>query len=137
MPPTGGHLWSESYDRNLTDLFVLQDEITRDIVGVVAPQVLVAEMQRARRKDPRSAWTLWEVAMRAQWHLAQLTREDNAEALRLAMKSAEQDPTIPLASTLPLSRTSMTRSTAGAPRPVASFMRRQQGGARGSVARRP
>jgi len=87
----GGHLWSEKYDRDLTDLFVLQDEITHDIVGVVAPQVLVAEMQRARRKDPQRL-DAWEAAVRAQWHLAQLTREDNAEALRLAMKSAEQDP---------------------------------------------
>ena len=87
----GMHLWSEKYDRELTDLFALQDEITRDIVGVVAPQMLDAEMQRARRKDPQSL-DGWETAVRAQWHLAQLTREDNAEALRLAMKSAEQDP---------------------------------------------
>jgi Flp pilus assembly protein TadD len=48
-------------------------------------------MQRARRKDPQRL-DAWEAAVRAQWHLAQLTREDNAEALRLAMKSAEQDP---------------------------------------------
>ena len=91
MPRAAGHLWSEKYDRDLTDLFVLQDEITHDIVGVVAPQVLVAEMQRARRKDPQRL-DAWEAAVRAQWHLAQLNREDNAEALRLAMKSAEQDP---------------------------------------------
>ena len=81
----GMHLWSEKYDRDLTDLFALQDEITRDIVGVVAPQLLDAELQRARRKDPQSL-DAWETAVRAQWHLAQLTREDNAEALRLAMK---------------------------------------------------
>ena len=87
----GMHLWSEKYDRELTDLFALQDEITRDIVGVVAPQMLDAEMLRAGRKDPQSL-DAWEAAVRAQWHLAQLTREDNAEALRLAMKSAEQDP---------------------------------------------
>ncbi len=87
----GVHLWSEKYDRDLTDLFALQDEITRDIVGVVAPQVLDAEMRRARRKDPQSL-DAWESAVRAQWHLGQLTREDNAEALRLGMKSAEQDP---------------------------------------------
>ena len=87
----GMHLWSEKYDRDLTDLFALQDEITRDIVGVVAPQMLDAEMQRARRKDPQRL-DAWEAAVRAQWHLAQLNREDNAEALRLAMKSAAQDP---------------------------------------------
>lgn len=87
----GMHLWSEKYDRDLTDLFALQDEITRDIVGVVAPEMLDAEMRRARRKDPQSL-DAWEAAVRAQWHLAQLTQEDNAEALRLATKSAEQNP---------------------------------------------
>jgi TolB-like protein/class 3 adenylate cyclase len=87
----GVHLWSEKYDRHLTDLFSLQDEITRDIVGVVAPQVLDAEIRRARRKDPQSL-DAWEFAVRAQWHLAQLNREDNAEALRLATRSAELDP---------------------------------------------
>ncbi|HEY2559266.1 MAG TPA: winged helix-turn-helix domain-containing protein [Caldimonas sp.] len=87
----GMHLWSEKYDRDLTDLFALQDEITRDIVGVVAPQMLDAEMQRARRKDAQSL-DGWEAAVRAQWHLSQLTREDNAEALRLATKSAAENP---------------------------------------------
>ncbi|MEO8311516.1 MAG: winged helix-turn-helix domain-containing protein [Caldimonas sp.] len=87
----GVHLWSEKYDRDLTDLFVLQDEITRDIVGVVAPQMLDAEMRRARRKDPQSL-DAWEAAVRAQWHLAQVNREDNTESLRLATRSAELDP---------------------------------------------
>jgi len=87
----GTHLWSEKYDHDLTDLFALQDEITRDIVGVVAPQVLDAEIQRVRRKDPQSL-DAWEAAVRAQWHLAQLNREDNAEALRWATKSVELNP---------------------------------------------
>ncbi len=87
----GTHLWSEKYDRDLTDLFAVQDEITRDIVGVVAPQVVDAEIQRARREDPQRL-DAWEAAVRAQWHLAQLNQQDNAEALRLAMRSAELDP---------------------------------------------
>ena len=87
----GMHLWSEKYDRDLTDLFALQDEITRDTVGVVAPQVLDAEIRRAKRKDPHGL-DAWEFAVRAQWHLAQLNREDNAEALRLATRSTELDP---------------------------------------------
>jgi adenylate cyclase len=87
----GTHLWSEKYDRDLTDLFAVQDEITRDIVGVVAPQVVDAEIQRARRKDPQRL-DAWEAAVRAQWHLAQLNQQDNAEALRLAIRSVELDP---------------------------------------------
>jgi tetratricopeptide (TPR) repeat protein len=87
----GSHLWAEKYDRDLHDLFAVQDEITREIVGNLAPEMLEAEMQRARRKDPLSL-DAWEHAIRAQWHLARLTREDNAEALRLATLSAELNP---------------------------------------------
>ena len=88
---TGSHLWAEKYDRDLTDLFAVQDEITHDIVGVVAPQVIDAEMQRTSRKDPRSL-DAWEYAVRAHWHLARVTKEDNGEALRLATRSTELNP---------------------------------------------
>jgi adenylate cyclase len=87
----GSHLWAEKYDRDLTDLFAIQDDITREIVGSLAPQMLDTEMQRARRKDPQ-ALDAWELAIRAQWHLARLTREDNAEALRLATESTRLNP---------------------------------------------
>jgi adenylate cyclase len=87
----GSHLWAEKYDRDLTDLFTVQDEITREIVASLAPQMLDTEMQRARRKDPE-ALDAWELAIRAQWHLARLTREDNAEALRLATESSRLNP---------------------------------------------
>jgi TolB-like protein/class 3 adenylate cyclase len=49
---TGNHVWAESYDREVDDIFVVQDEITANIVGVVGPEVIGAEMRRARRKDP-------------------------------------------------------------------------------------
>jgi adenylate cyclase len=48
------HIWAERYDRNLTDLFAVQDEITRSIVATVAPEVEVAEMQRVRRASPET-----------------------------------------------------------------------------------
>jgi len=85
------HVWAERYDRNLTDLFAVQDEISRSIVATVAPELLEAEMQRVRRKNPETLGA-WECAMRAQWHLARLTREDIAEALRLAAQATALDP---------------------------------------------
>jgi TolB-like protein/predicted Zn-dependent protease len=88
---SGAHLWAEKYDRDLTDLFAVQDEITREIVGTVAPQMLEAEMRRARSKSAQNL-DAWDYAMRAQWHLARLTPEDNAEALRLGMNSHELSP---------------------------------------------
>ncbi len=44
---TGNHVWAERYDRELDDIFAVQDEITASIVGVVAPELIGAEMQRA------------------------------------------------------------------------------------------
>ena len=53
---TGNHVWAERYDRELDDIFAVQDEITATIVGVVAPELIGAEMQRARRKKTPPAW---------------------------------------------------------------------------------
>jgi tetratricopeptide (TPR) repeat protein len=85
------HIWAERYDRNLTDLFAVQDEITLSIVATVAPEVEEAEMQRVRRERPETLGA-WECAMRAQWHLARMTREDIDEALRLATQATALDP---------------------------------------------
>ena len=43
---TGGHLWSERYDRDLTDIFALQSEIAEEILGAVGVKIEAAEVQR-------------------------------------------------------------------------------------------
>ena len=85
------HIWASRYDRELTDIFAVQDEITRSIVATVAPEMVEAEMRRVRRKEPQTLGA-WECAMRAQWHLARLTREDLVEAHRLAAQATVLDP---------------------------------------------
>ena len=85
------HVWAERYDRELEDVFAVQDEITQSIVGAVAPEYLTAEMQRVRRMDvPRL--DAWELAVRAHWHIAQFTREGNDEARNLLFKAIELNP---------------------------------------------
>ena len=49
---SGHHLWADRYDREMADVFAVQDEITRTIAGELAPGILAAEMQQATRKDP-------------------------------------------------------------------------------------
>jgi TolB-like protein/class 3 adenylate cyclase/Flp pilus assembly protein TadD len=88
---TGNHVWAERYDRQLDDIFAVQDEITANIVGVVAPEVIGAEMRRARRKDPASM-NAWDCVMRANWHVWRLTAEDGAEAKKFAAQAIELDP---------------------------------------------
>jgi TolB-like protein/Flp pilus assembly protein TadD len=93
---TGNHIWAERYDRELDDIFALQDEITERIITSVAPGIISAEMQRAHRKDIASL-DAWERIMRAHWHLARFTMEDNAEARRLLTEAAQIEPDSALA----------------------------------------
>ena len=51
---TGTHIWANRFDRRIGDIFDLQDEITESIVGAVEPEILSAEMRRARGKRPDS-----------------------------------------------------------------------------------
>ena len=88
---SGNHVWAERYDRNLEDIFQVQDEITQEIMAAVAPELATAEMQRARRKDVTSL-DAWESTMRAYWHTARPTIEDNTEAKRLAEEAIRLAP---------------------------------------------
>ncbi|TKW77968.1 MAG: hypothetical protein DI543_12900, partial [Bradyrhizobium icense] len=73
---TGGHLWAEHYDRDLVDVFAVQDEITNAIVAAIEPQIYAAENFRARRKPP-AGMDAWDLVMRALSHYWRITREDH------------------------------------------------------------
>jgi adenylate cyclase len=61
---TGNHIWAERYDRVLTDIFAVQDEITERVVGTIEPQLYAAESFRSQRKPPESL-DAWECVIRA------------------------------------------------------------------------
>ena len=84
------HIWAERYDRELKDLFQVQDEITQSIVTSVAPEYLSAEMHRAQRKEERNL-DAWDAFMRSYWHFFRFTVDDNAAAKRLVRKAIELD----------------------------------------------
>jgi TolB-like protein len=88
---TGSHLWAERYDRDLADVFAVQDEITEAIVAAIEPQLYAAENFRARRKPPDSL-DAWDLVMRALSHLWRLTRQDNLVAQALLEKAIAIDP---------------------------------------------
>jgi TolB-like protein len=60
---TGSHIWAERYDRDLADVFAVQDEITEAIVAAIEPQLYAAENFRAQRKAPDSM-DAWDLVMR-------------------------------------------------------------------------
>ena len=98
--PTGFHVWAERYDRDLEDIFAVQDEITHNIVRSVGPEFLSAEMKRAQRKDVRNL-DVWDCIMRASSHHGRYTKKDTTEAQRLLHKAIELDPMSPEAFCLP------------------------------------
>jgi TolB-like protein/cytochrome c-type biogenesis protein CcmH/NrfG len=88
---TGSHVWAERYDRNLADIFHMQDEITESIVAAIEPQLYAAENFRARRRPPGSV-DAWSLVMRALSHHWRLTREDNVIAQSLLEEAIRIDP---------------------------------------------
>lgn len=85
------HLWAERYDRDLEDIFVVQDEVTQAIVTTIEPQLLNTERQLARRK-PTESLNAWECYQRGLWHIYQYKDEDTRKALELLEKAVELDP---------------------------------------------
>jgi adenylate cyclase len=90
------HVWAAHYDRDLEDIFAVQDEITERVITSVAPGIVSAEMQRAYHKDVASL-DAWDRVMRAHWHLARFTMEDNVEARRLLTEAVQIEPNSALA----------------------------------------
>ena len=88
---TGSHIWAERYDRDLADVFAVQDEITEAIVAAIEPQLYAAENFRARRKSPNNL-DAWDLVMRALSHYWRVTRQDNVVAQALLEKATAIDP---------------------------------------------
>jgi adenylate cyclase len=87
---SGHHLWADRYDRDLADVFAVQDEIAQSITGAIAPGIMSAEIQHAQRKHP-SQLDAWDRIMRAHWHIRRFTQDDLAESRRLLGKAIELD----------------------------------------------
>src|SRR5262245_40452054 len=88
---TGHHLWADRYDRELADVFALQDEIARSIAAAIEPGIVAAEIQQARHKEP-GQYDTWDRTVRAHWHICRFTREHLAEARRLVTEAILLDP---------------------------------------------
>jgi adenylate cyclase len=84
------HLWAERYDRDLEDIFDVQDEVTQAIVTAIEPNLARAERKRAHRKPPESLGA-WECYQRGLWHLYRHTAEDSANGQELFRRAIELD----------------------------------------------
>lgn len=88
---TGTHLWAERFEGRLEDIFELQDEIAASVAGAIAPQVELAEIQRAKNK-PTASLNAYDCHLRGIAHMHRGTQEAIEEALSLFQRSIELDP---------------------------------------------
>jgi TolB-like protein/cytochrome c-type biogenesis protein CcmH/NrfG len=86
----GVHLWADRYDRDLADIFELQDDITNSVVGSVGPQILTAEAARIRRKPPQSI-DAWDLVMQALPHMWRVSAEEQRRAQELLQRAIALD----------------------------------------------
>ncbi len=88
---TGNHVWADRFDRELLDIFDIQDEITRAIVGAISPEFMSAEVKKSRHKDP-SQLNAWECVMRGRAHVWKFGRQDNEVARILFERAIDVSP---------------------------------------------
>jgi len=87
----GSHLWAERYDRELADIFAIQDEITESVVGSIEPQLYLAEDIRSNQK-PTASLDAWGCVTRALSFYAQFSQEGFRMAQALLEQAIERDP---------------------------------------------
>jgi adenylate cyclase len=87
---SGNHVWAERYDRDLADIFVVQDEITAAVTLAVGAAITDAEQQRSARKSPES-FGAWDAYARGLWHLARIDLAENDKARALFERAIELD----------------------------------------------
>jgi len=88
---TSHQLWSDRYDRELNDIFDLQDEITETIAARIEPEIGFAERNRVAHTRPGNlkAWDAYHLGI---YHFFKFTGDDNLEAQKLLKQSQELDP---------------------------------------------
>jgi adenylate cyclase len=87
----GNHVWAERYDRDLADIFALQDEVAQAVAIAIAPAIAEAERKRAMRRPPGSI-DAWAAYQRGLWHFGKGTADDNALAQRFFQQAIDLDP---------------------------------------------
>ncbi len=88
---SGVHLWAGRIDGTFDDIFNLEDQVTENVVGAIAPKIEQAEIERTKHK-PTDSLDAYDCYLRAMMHFNQWTSESISEALRLFYRAIELDP---------------------------------------------
>jgi adenylate cyclase len=88
---TGTHIWADRFERDLTDVFALQDEVTLAVVSAVQPALRETEIEMATRRRPGNL-TAYDLYLRARKQFSLMTREGFAETIKLTHRALDLDP---------------------------------------------
>ena len=88
---SGGHMWAERYDRDLTDIFALQDEITEKIVAALQVKLTEGEQEQVARRYTENL-VAYDYFLRGRADQARATKETNAQAREMFERAIELDP---------------------------------------------
>ncbi|WP_171238723.1 adenylate/guanylate cyclase domain-containing protein [Ruegeria sp. HKCCA5763] len=88
---TGQNIWADSYDRDLQDIFSVQDEITRTVASLLSTNIDLAEYSRLKHQ-PTESLGAYELRKRAQEEWFTFTKEGNIRAEELSAKAIALDP---------------------------------------------
>ena len=88
---SGTHYWAETYDRELTDIFAVQDDITQSVSAAIEPRLVAAEAMRAQKRHSGDV-DAWDVLMRALSHYWRMTNEESEIALEMLEKAVAEHP---------------------------------------------
>jgi len=93
---TGAHLWADKFEGDLQEVFNVQDDVATSVVGAIAPRLIQADVERAKRKSPES-WDSYDLYLRGIALFVQRTLETTDQALELFRKAIGLDPEFALA----------------------------------------
>jgi adenylate cyclase len=88
---TNKHIWADRYDGDLTDIFALQDEITKKVVATIEPKLLEAESIRSQNRSPEDIGA-WDMVMQANSQFWRVTKADSEAAIAMLTRAVERYP---------------------------------------------
>ncbi|MGR8947001.1 MAG: adenylate/guanylate cyclase domain-containing protein [Gammaproteobacteria bacterium] len=89
---TGHHVWAERYDRNLDDVFAVQDELTSKIVAVLVGRLTDSERRRVRTEERTENMKAYDLVLRGREYWMKFTKQCNLKAREYYLEAIELDP---------------------------------------------
>jgi tetratricopeptide (TPR) repeat protein len=88
---SGGHIWADRFEGDMSDVFELQDRLTESAVAAIEPKLQIAEIERLRKK-PAASLDAYDLLLRAQQHEYECTEEGLGAALGCLRDALAIDP---------------------------------------------